>query len=95
MKMTIYFRKWFMLACAGIVSLSFTGCDDKNKEQNYLYTIGIEDYQYSSVGSGIDLFGPLTYLESLKIPSNLSVNRQTGKMPTHRPSPDSTRKWLK
>lgn len=73
MKMTIYFRKWFMLACAGIVSLSFTGCDDKNKEQNYLYTIGIEDYQYSSVGSGIDLFGPLTYLESLKIPSNLSV----------------------
>ena len=95
MKMTIYFRKWFMLACAGIVSLSFTGCDDKNKEQNYLYTIGIEDYQYSSVGSGIDLFGPLTYLESLKIPSNLSVTSTNREDADAQAAPDSTRKWLK
>lgn len=75
MKMTISFRKWLMLVCAGIASLSFTGCDDKNKEQDYLYTIGIEDYQYSAAGSGadIDLFGPVVYLDGLGIPRMLTI----------------------
>lgn len=46
----------------------FSGCEN-DKDQTYLYVIGINGYEYD----GSTLLGPMFYLESLGIAKSLSI----------------------
>ena len=58
-----------MLAMA--LAALLTGCID-DKELDYLYTVGIEDYSYTGEG-GSSLPGPMDYLSGLDIAGRFTV----------------------
>lgn len=73
------FRRWFLFLCTGLFSvLTFAGCTD-DKEQDYLYSIGITQYQHTGIGSGAGMLEPLTYLSSLNIAENFTVTSESRK----------------
>ena len=58
-----------MLAMALVALL--TGCID-DKELDYLYTVGIEDYSYT----GSSLLGPMGYLSGLDIADRFTITAE-------------------
>lgn len=61
-----------------MVSVAFasllTGCID-DKELDYLYTVGIEDYDYTVEGGSL-LSGPMGYLSGLDIADRFTVTAE-------------------
>ncbi|HIW10665.1 MAG TPA: hypothetical protein H9888_04090 [Candidatus Rikenella faecigallinarum] len=54
---------------AGMLSLAFTGCEESTDQKTFIYTIGMEDYQYT----GSSLLGPISYLSSLNLSEGFTV----------------------
>lgn len=63
MKLKKLMNKWLLIAVAGMLSLAFTGCESNDDNKTFIYTIGMENYQYT----GSSLLGPLSYLSSLNL----------------------------
>lgn len=61
-----------MLAMA--LAAPLTGCID-DKELDYLYTVGIEDYSYTGEG-GSSLPGPMDYLSGLDIADRFTITAE-------------------
>lgn len=61
-----------MLAMA--LAALLTGCID-DKELDYLYTVGIEDYSYTGEG-GSSLPGPMDYLSGLDIADRFTITAE-------------------
>ena len=53
------------------LSVLLTGCSD-DKELDFLYTVGIEDYHYT----GSSLFGPMGYLSGLDIADRFTITAE-------------------
>ena len=53
---------------AMVLAALLTGCID-DKELDYLYTVGVEDYSYT----GSSLLGPMNYLSGLDIAERFTI----------------------
>ena len=62
-------NKWLLIAVAGMLSLAFTGCESNDDNKTFIYTIGMENYQYT----GSSLLGPLSYLSSLNLSEGFTI----------------------
>ncbi len=66
-------KRIFLICVIALLSISlFSGCSD-DKDQTYLYSVGIDGYRYD----GPTLLGPMLYLQSLNIARSLSVVSDT------------------
>lgn len=70
MKLKNILNKWLLVAIAGVLSLAFTSCESNDDNKTFIYTIGIETYNYS----GTSLTGPLGYLTSLDLSEGFTVS---------------------
>lgn len=68
---TIAMSAFVLVAAAALL----TGCSE-DEERDYIYTLGIEDYSYSAVGSGVSLLGPMGYLSELAIADRIVVTAE-------------------
>ena len=59
---------------AMVLAALLTGCID-DKELDYLYTVGIEDYSYTGEG-GSSLPGPMDYLSGLDIADRFTITAE-------------------
>ncbi len=69
MKLKKLMNKWLLIAVAGMLSLAFTGCESNDDNKTFIYTIGMENYQYT----GSSLLGPLSYLSSLNLSEGFTI----------------------
>lgn len=65
-----HFSKTIAALAMALVAL-LTGCID-DKELDYLYTVGIEDYSYT----GSSLLGPMDYLSGLDIADRFTITAE-------------------
>ena len=76
MKRNIFSRT---IAALAVVLVAFaallTGCID-DKELDYLYTVGVEDYSYTGEG-GTSFSGPLDYLSGLDIAGHFTITAES------------------
>ena len=72
MKKNIFSKTIAALAVALVAFATLlTGCID-DKELDYLYTVGIEDYSYT----GSSLLGPMGYLSGLNIADRFTITAE-------------------
>lgn len=69
MKLKKLMNKWLLIAVAGMLSLAFTSCESNDDNKTFIYTIGMENYQYT----GSSLLGPLSYLSSLNLSEGFTI----------------------
>lgn len=64
-------QKYLFCFLAVVLAVLLTGCID-DKELDYLYTVGIEDYSYT----GSSLLGPMGYLSGLDIAERFTITAE-------------------
>lgn len=70
MKLKNLLNKWLLIVAAGMLSLTFTACEESTDGQKtFIYTISMNQYEYT----GSSLLGPISYLSSLNLSEGFTI----------------------